>query len=59
MQKANPATCVTGFAFLAEDKRFTQLAVPESASASHWSLGFFDRCAVIALAVSSTGRAWR
>ena len=33
-------TCVQA----AEDKRFAQLAVPESALASRCSLGFFDRC---------------
>ena len=33
-------TCVQ----TAEDKRFAQLAVPESALASRCSLGFFDRC---------------
>ena len=32
--------------FLAEDKRFAQFAVPESAFASRCSLGFFDRCTV-------------
>ena len=31
---------------LAEDKRFAQFAVPESAFASRCSLGFFDRCTV-------------
>ena len=44
---------------LAEDKRFAQLAVPVSAFASRCSLGFFDRCASTALAVSSAGRARR
>ena len=29
---------------MAEDKRFAQFAVPESAFASRCSLGFFDRC---------------
>ncbi|WP_316637137.1 hypothetical protein [uncultured Ruminococcus sp.] len=31
---------------MAEDKRFAQFAVPESALASRCSLGFFDRCTV-------------
>ena len=38
-------------------ERFARLAVPESAVASRSSLGFFDRCTVSPVAVSSAGRA--
>ena len=41
----SPSRCDRLFT-LAEDKRFAQFAVPESAFASRCSLGFFDRCTV-------------